>query len=225
MTIIQLAKCLQLAGFLLASVFGGILLDEVVGGRVARGFVSLFAGFADRLRKLTQRLAKDIIGVIEPDESVWPMLPICFFWIVSLTTLIIGWLEHISVLLWIGVGLYSTYASFFLLLVPVFLFAPRIQAAFFRTVGIRNIRIAPTQSGKELSTKEFLPLYVLGTALAVSGTGLLLLLAQHFLSFFLAVSSSTMRMLANPRVPKAAFTVLGYLMLLAGLIIDAVAVF
>lgn len=218
MTIIQLAKFLQLAGFLLASVFGGILLDEAVGGKVAGGFVSLFVGFADRLRKLMQRLGKHIITVEEQEEPVWFTLLLFFFWIGSLTAIIIGWLEHIPVLLWTGVGLYSVYAIFFLVVGPALMFVPPIQKVF-------RTRIVAVQNGQQLSAKEFFPDWALVTAAAVSGIVWLVMLAELFLPFFLAVSSSTMKMLANPRVPKAVFTVLGYVMLLAGLIIDAIAAF
>jgi predicted RND superfamily exporter protein len=209
---------LQLGGFLLASVFGGFLLDQVVGGKVAERFISLFVGFADRLRKLMQKLAKAIITVKEPEEPVWLLLVLCCFWIVSLTALIIGWLEHISVLLWTGVGLYSVYAMFFLVLPPALIFVPWIQKVF-------RVRLVAVRNGQELSAKEFFPDYALVAAVAVSGIAWLVLLALLFLSYFFTVSSSTMKMLANPRVPKAAFTVLGYLMLLAGLIIDAIAAF
>jgi hypothetical protein len=67
--------------------------------------------------------------------------------------------------------------------------------------------------------------YGLIAAGAASGIIWPLLLAQLSLSVFLGASRYAMRILANPRLPKPAFVVLGYLMLLAGLIIDTVAVF
>lgn len=207
-------------GFLLASVFGGILLDKAVGGKIAEGFTSLFVGFIDRLRKLMQKLAKDIIPPKEPEYPTltwWEALALFFFWAGSLTALIIGWLEHIPVLLWTGVGLYSAYASFFLFVGPAFMFVPWIQA--------RWGRITPMRNGKEISAKEFFPEYALMAAAAVSGIIWLVALALFSFSYFLKVSSYTMKMLANPRVPKAPFTVLGFLILLAGLIIDAIAAF
>lgn len=218
MTIIQLAKFLELSGFFLASVFGGILLDELVGGRVARGFISLFVGFADRLRKLMQKLAKGTMTIKELKGHVRPLLLVCFLWMGSLTALIIGWLENISVLLWTGVGLYSVYAIFFLVGVPVLVFVPRMQKMF-------RIRMDAIRNGQNASVKEFLLDYVPVAAAIVSGIGWLLILALFSLFCFLKVSSSTMKILANPRVPKAAFTVLGFLILLAGLIIDAIAAF
>lgn len=216
MDIIQLAKLLQLVGFLLASIFGGILLDKAVGGKIAEGFTSLFVGFVDKLRKFMQKLGKGLIKTEEPEEP-WLIVAFFFFWSGSLTVLIIGWLKHISVMLWIGVSLYSVYALGFLLGVPLLLFVPRIQARFGRFVPMRN--------GKELSAKEYFPDYAVIAAAAVSGIGCLLLFALFLFSYFLKVSSSIMEMLATPRVPKAAFTVLGFLMLLAGLIIDAIAAF
>jgi len=210
-------------GFLLASVFGGILLDKAVGGKIAEGFTSLFIGFVGRLRKFTQKLAKDIIPSKESEEpeyptlTGWEALALFFFWSGSLTALIIGWLKHISVLLWTGVGLYSAYASFFLFVGPAFMFVPWVQARWGRIYAVRN--------GKEISAKEFFPEYALMTAAAVSGIVWLLVFAQFFFSYFLKVSSSIMKMLANPSVPKAPFVVLGFLILLAGLIIDAIAAF
>lgn len=219
MDIIQLAKLLQLVGFLLASVFGGILLDKAVGGKIAEGFTSLFVGFVNRLRKFMQKLAKDIIPPEEPEypTSMRLMVAFFFFWSGSLTALIIGWLKHISVLLWTGVSLYSAYASFFLFVGPAFMFVPWIQA--------RWGRITPMRNGKEISAKEFFPEYALMTAAAVSGIVWLVALALFFFSYFLKVSSYTMKILTNPRVPKAPFVVLGFLILLAGLIIDAIAAF
>ena len=106
--IIQLAKILQLAGFFLASVFGGILLDELVGGKIAKGFTSLLVGFVDRLKKFMQKLEKGLIKREVPEDGY--MVAFFFFWSGSLTALIIGWLKHIPVLLWTGVSLYSVYA-------------------------------------------------------------------------------------------------------------------
>ncbi len=220
MSIIQLAKVLQLSGFLLASIFGGILLDKAVGGKIAEGFISLFVGFVNRLRKFMQKLAKYIIPPKEPEYPTltwWEALALFFFWSGSLTALIIGWLKHISVLLWTGVGLYSAYASFFLFVGPAFMFVPWVQARWGRIVYVRN--------GRELSAKEFFPEYALMASAAVSGIVWLVALALFFFSYFLKVSSYTMKMLANPRVPKVAFTVLGFVMLLAGLIIDTIATF
>lgn len=220
--ITQLAKLLQLVGFLLASVFGGILLDEVVGGKVAKGFTSLFVGFVNRLRKFMQRLAKDIIPPEEPEyptSTGWEALAFFFFWSGSLTALIVGWLKHIPVLLWIGVSLYSVYALGWLVGVPLLIFVPRLQRRF----GMRRpVRIP---NGKELSAKEFFPDYAVIAAALVSGIGCIVLFALFFFSYFLKASSYIMKMLANPRVPKAPFVVLGFLILLAGLIIDAIAAF
>ena len=216
MDIIQLAKIFQLSGFLLASVFGGILLDKAVGGKIAKGFTSLFVGFVNRLRKFMQKLAKDINP--EPEEP-WLMVAFFFFWSGSLTALIVGWLKHIPVLLWIGVSLYSVYALGWLVGVPLLIFVPRLQRRF----GMRRpVRIT---NGKELSAKEYFPDYARISALIVSGIGCIMLFAVFFLSYFLKASSYTMKMLANPRVPKAPFVVLGFLILLAGLIIDAIAAF
>lgn len=219
MDIIQLAKLLQLVGFLLASVFGGILLDKAVGGKIAEGFTSLFVGSVDRLREFMQKLARDTIPSEESEEPVPAGLIVAgfFLWSGSLTALLIGWLENISVVLWTGVGLYSAYASFFLFVGPAFMFVPWIQARWGRIVLVRN--------GRELSAREFFPEYALIAAAAVSGIVWLLVFAQFFFSYFLKVSSYTMEMLANPRVPKAPFVVLGFLILLAGLIIDAIAAF
>ena len=224
MDIIQLAKLLQLVGFLLASVFGGILLDKAIGGKIAEGFTSLFVGFVDRLRKFMQKLEKGLIKTEEPEEDGL-MVAFFFFWSGSLTALITGWLKHISVLLWIGVSLYSVYALVWLLGVPLLLFVPRIPAAIGRILGIRIVRFVPMRNGKEISAKEFFPDYAVVAAALVSGIIWLVIFAQFFFSYFLKVSSYTMKMLANPRVPKAAFTVLGFLILLAGLIIDAIAAF
>lgn len=219
MTIIQLAKLLQLAGFLLAGIFGGILLDELVGGKIAKRFTSMFVGFVDRLRKFMQKLAKDIIRAEEPEEPVpWRFIvAFFFFWSGSLTVLIIGWLKHISVLLWIGVSLYSLYAMSHLVGIALIMFVPRIKAMFPRIRAVRKARGLPA--------RESLQEYAQITALGLSGIGPLALLALLFLPYLLKVSSSTMKILANPRVPKVAFTVLGFVMLLAGLIIDAVAAF
>ena len=221
MDIIQLAKLLQLVGFLLASVFGGILLDKAVGGKIAEGFTSLFVGFVDRLGKFMQKLAKDIIPPEEPEypTSVGTTVAFFFFWSGSLTALIVGWLKHISVLLWTGVGLYSAYASFFLFVGPAFMFVPWVQK-------VTKTRITPTTlNGKKLSAKEYFPDYAVIASAAVSGVIWLMMFALFFFSYFLKVSSYIMKVLANPRVPKAPFVVLGFLILLAGLIIDAIAAF
>lgn len=124
---------------------------------------------------------------------IWGLL-----WMGSLTALMIGWLEHISVLLWVGVGLYCVYMILPLwMLFGFFLFVSRV----------------PTHES------------ALITLVLVSGIPWLLLFVQVILSGFLVVAISIIRMLANPRTPKAVFTVLGFLILLTGLIIDAIAAF
>ena len=223
MTIIQLAKVLQLAGFLFASVFGGILLDEVVGGKVANGFNSLLVGFIGRLSEFTQKQEKRVRIIDEEDRQfMWSIWVMCSYWVAALTTLIIGGLEHISVLLWVGVGLYSLMAIGFLVgwpgLILVSRLVPRIRPLTSRILGKQL-------SERKLSPKEYFRKYGLVTIAAASGIAWLLILAIVFLSFLLKTSGSAMRTLANPRVPKAAFVVIGYLALLAGLIIDATAAF
>ena len=51
MSIVQLAKILQLAGFLLASIFGGILLDKAVGGKIAEWAISLYQSLENSVKR------------------------------------------------------------------------------------------------------------------------------------------------------------------------------
>lgn len=191
MDIIQLAKILQLAGFLLAGIFGGILLDELVGGRVAKWFTSVFVGFVDRLREIMQ--AEEEYGIGWEDLKGYILVLLGVGW---LTVLMIGWLGHISILLWIGVGLYCTQNMVYLVL---------------RLLSFRRHSI-------EVQLALFVPMAVSGLIWLWSFVAIILL-------GLLVVARSVMRKLGNPRTPKAAFTVLGFLILLTGLVIDAIAAF
>lgn len=223
LTTIQLAKVLQLAGVLLASVFGGILLDEAIGGKAAKRFGSLVVGSIGRLSKFTQELEKRVRMTDERmGVSAWMVIwGLCFLWVAAITTLIIGTVDHISVLLWVGVGLYSLLATGFVVIWPVVVFVslhvPRVRPLAKPFIG--------TIDKRRFSRKAYLREYALVTPVSASGLIWPVVLIVFSLSFFLKVSGSAMKTLAGPRVPKAAFVVMGYLVLLTGIVLDIVAAF
>lgn len=216
MDITQVAKLLETLGFLLGSVFGGILLDEAVGGKLAGWFRSLLIASADRLQRLAKKVGERIIEPEEPGTLIL-IIGISFVWVSSFTLIITGWAQHIPVVLWIGIGLYSVYALF-LFGMPILFFVPGIQK-------ILGCRLVATREGRVISTKEFLPEFAILMLLTVSGTLWLLLLTWLLIYAFFKVSESTMKILSKPQVPKVSLTVLGYMMLLSGLIIDTIVSF
>lgn len=196
MTIIQLAKILQVTGFLLASIFGGILLDEAVGGKVARRITSLFMGFTDRLRRSTEKLVKwEILWEGRPRErkgfEIYRILSIGF-----LIPLLIGWVEHIPVLLRMGICLYFTN----------------------NTISLGLLLLYNKRHPVVVRYTLFIPFILSGIFWFVT-------LTQPILTSFYRIGMVITKIFANRRTLKVTFTVLGFLILLTGLIIDAIAAF
>jgi hypothetical protein len=208
--IIQVAKLLELVGFLLASVFGGILLDEVAGGKVAMRLIAVFVGFSHRLRELTKRVPYKIRRV--PEVQVIEVVSSAFLlWGGAVTVLVVGWLKHISVLLWTGVGVYSTYVISAMTLMG-------LDIVFHRSISIGQDSFRPAGT-------KWSPAVIARLAAGVTGVTWLILFAMILLSYFVLVCGSVLTILTNPRTPKFSFTILGVLMLVAGLILDVIAAF
>jgi hypothetical protein len=215
--IIQLAKLLQLVGVLLASVFGGILLDEAIGGRVARWLESLFVGFANGLEGLPRKLPSEIREFGERGQACLALL-FFLFGAGSLTALVIGALQRIHILLVIGGILYGLYV--FIMLVVM---SPMI---LFSVIVPTPVQVAVEDEEEQaLINSVTLPRVMGYFLLAASSIYWLLLIAQASASYLLKAFGFITRILSNRRTPKVFFTVLGGLMLIAGLILDVVAAF
>jgi hypothetical protein len=216
MDITQAAKLLETLGFLLGSIFGGILLDEAVGGKLAAWFRSLLITSADRVRIIAKKMWERIIN---PEElnSLILIVVIASVYVSSFILIIIGWTQHIPIVLWTGIGLYSVYALF-VLGMPILFFVPGIQK-------ITGFRLVAEREGRVISKKEFLPEFSIWMLVLLPGIIWIPLLAWLLICAFFKASESTMKTLSKPKVPKVSLTVLGYTMLLSGLIIDTIVSF
>jgi hypothetical protein len=131
--LLHLAMILQISGFLLATIFGGILLNREMFGRFANKANTKIRDFTEALYVKSFKIA-GFASLITKSESARQMTGSIMLRGVALFFIGIGWEMDIRWLFWIGVVI----ASLYVLLSLVFIFL-RLQSRF----GIKGLWLYP----------------------------------------------------------------------------------
>ena len=195
MTIHQIAILLQIIGVLSASLFGGILLAPEMTGKLARWLVSRFVWVATKLQENVIKITP-LVKLLAPILS--PGLTYSFFWMVSVTCLILGWLHEIPILFWVGVALFCYYAF----------------------VSVAALVTMAMELARERTPKGRLLLRLLVATLLLFVIGWFIWLSLAFILIFISIGRTIIEILARPTIPKKGFVIIGCIILLFGLALE-----
>ena len=131
--LLHLAKVLQISGFLLAAIFGGILLNREMFSRFTNKANSKLKDFTEAWTAKCLSIAK-FGKFITSSESKRSILGSIIIRGISLTCIVIGWTMDITWLFWLGL----IPASFYVLLSVIFILF-KIKSRF----GINKLWLYP----------------------------------------------------------------------------------
>ena len=209
MTLFILAKSLQIAGFVLASIFGLILFEKNTVGRLATRLNIILKRFKIKIFKMHVVLLKPSEAMLKleaPDSPVQGYLGATFLRGLAIVLIMTGLIIGNSWILWIGVAIAVPYVLIIVYLIiarPIYLF---------------------TRHGKKalLLYLITLPLFLLSLAslFVIDPIILLLYMIVFYLSWGL---TSLVAFIASGDYFKKAIIIAGSFIVLFGLILELIA--
>lgn len=196
--LLHLAKILEISGFMLATIFGGILLNREMFGRFANKVNSELKYFSEILRQKFLSIFK-FAEFLSSNELTKSILGATMIRGISLICIVIGWLVNINWLFWIGVIFASPYL--FIGIISVFF---RIKSRF----GTNRLWLYPIL----LCWSLILSFVLAPTALFIYLIMLYTLLFIWFSVAFIAREDSL----------KKGLIILGSILIIVGLILETI---
>lgn len=190
----QIAKVLIIAGVFLATIFGGILLNREVVGEWADRFNLKFLNFKDRLTTQYIAIAEPIVSS-KLLEKMAPTIIVTF----GVVGTIVGWLNDISWLFWVGV-----------ILICPYILATAIQTFIWHW----NIRRA--------FPIWLFPVFLLFRFLLAFLVGPILIVPFWLLMFVFGIITIILNAVAGKDIIKRGLIILGSLLILIGLILETI---